>query len=165
MRNLVLILLFSLASCAAQSASSAPVEPPSIGVVYFLASDQTLKPLPEEQWKAKGSGVFTATGSIEVSADRSSLRLASNDKTDFVFNIGTPEHVKIYRFTSDEKHKTRKFELVKIKGRTRETINGIPADITKFGGSSYRLVPRSPLAPGEYAVLTGSKIFSFGIDQ
>lgn len=82
---------------------------------------------------------------------------------EFVFKIGNPENVKLYGFT--QKKNKRQFELAKVKGRTREIIPGIPVEITKFGESSYRLVPHSSLSAGEYAILTGPKIFSFGVDQ
>jgi hypothetical protein len=50
-------------------------------------------------------------------------------------------------------------------GRNHETDPGVPVLITRFGNSSYRLVPQSPLSPGEYAVLlSGSKTFTFGVD-
>ena len=164
-RRLGLLVVLSLSSCEAQSASSKPLEPTSIGVVFFLnSSSQTLKPLQDEAWKAQGNGFFTATGSIQVSGESSSVRIAASDKTEFVFNIEHPQNARLYRFTQ-KKHQ-RYFEIVKIShgGRTRENLPGIPVDITKFGESSYRLVPQSPLSPGEYVILTGPKIFSFGID-
>ena len=43
-------------------------------------------------------------------------------------------------------------------------IPGLPADITQFG-QSFKLVPKSALAPGEYVISTGSKMFTFGIDE
>ena len=57
MRNvaLALLLFFALGSCGAQSATSKPVEPEVIGEAFLLdSSGQTLKPLPEEPWKAQG---------------------------------------------------------------------------------------------------------------
>jgi hypothetical protein len=166
MRNLVfaLMLVLSLNVCSAQSAPGKPVEPTAIGVAFRLVpSSQELKPLPDEQWKAKGKvGWVTVTGNIIISRNSSSFRIKAGEKTEFVFISGTPENARLYRF--DQKKDERQLELVKRKGREQETFQGIPFELTKFGESSYKLAPKTALEPGEYAIALGGKIFTFGID-
>ncbi|MGA3082763.1 MAG: hypothetical protein ABSD44_15535 [Terracidiphilus sp.] len=166
MRNFVFasLLVLSLGVCNGQSSTGKPAEPAAIGVVFYLdSSTQELKPLPNEQWKAKGRpGWTTATGVIEVSGVRSAFRINSGEKTEFIFKTEHPETVSIYAFVLKKDH--RQFDLVKV-GRERETIQGIPAELTKFGDSSYRLVPNSPLGPGEYVINMAGKMFTFGIDR
>jgi len=149
-------------------ASAAPLDAPTIGVVYFLdSSTQTLKALPDEPWTARRRD---EAGTIEVSGERSYLRIKS-DKPEFVFKIGNPEHAKLYAlnrdFSKKDKDKGQRwFSLVHKVGKAREVSPGIPVEIKKFGESSYRLIPEPTLRPGEYAVLlSGSKVFTFGIDQ
>jgi hypothetical protein len=154
------------AKATAQSAGSMLLDAPSIGAVYLLdSSNQTLKPLPDEAWTAHASG---DTANIEVNGERSYIRIA-NDKPEFVFEIGNPENAKLYAFTIDNKNEKeirRRFSLVHKVGKARQTSPGIPVEISKFAESSYKLVPVPSLRPGEYAILlSGSKVFTFGIDQ
>jgi hypothetical protein len=144
-----------------------PSDAPSIGVVYLLdPSSQILKPLQDEIWNAQAHG--RDSGIIEVPGERSSVRIVG-DRPVFVFKIGNPENAKLYALTVDAKDKNkigRWFSLVHIVGKTRQVSPGMPVDITKFGQSSFKLVPKLALSPGEYAVvLSGSKVFTFGVDQ
>jgi len=171
MRNLLGAILAAslLGSCWSQISSSKPIEPTAIGEVYLLdPATQTLKSLPEEHWKAIGKpGWATATGIIQISGDRSSFRVRAGDKIAFVFNVGKPEVVKLYAYI--QKNDKRQLPLVKVKsfGGGREILPSIPAEITKYGESSYRLVPKSPLSPGEYAIDMNNgnpSMFTFGVD-
>jgi hypothetical protein len=169
MRKLALSLLLalSLVTCCAQSTTIKPLEPAAIGEVNLLdSSSQTLKPLPLETWKARGRpGWRTATGSIEIAGERSAFRVSASEKLEFVFKTGTPEAVKLYVFV--QKKGYRSSDLVKIKAgwtQERDYTQGIPVEITKFGESSYKLVPKSPLAPGEYGIDLSGGIFTFGVD-
>jgi len=177
MRKLVLLLVFSLVDCAAQSAGSKSLEVQSIGVVYFLdSSSQTMKPLPEEMFKIGHSSVFKTAyagaamiASDDVSGGRSSFRL-STGKPEFVFRFGTPENAKLYVSTQNKNQ--RRFAAVRVnKDNSVAILPGIPVEITQFGESSYKMVPQSSLSPGEYSIiLAGSAqaksrtLFTFGID-
>jgi hypothetical protein len=165
---LAILLGISLGGCCAQPQSSKPPEPATIGDVFLLdSSNQKLSPLPREPWKAIGKpGWTTATGSIQISGETSSLRIKVGDQTEFVFNVGNPEGVRLYQLT--RKKDMRELELVKVKSGfhpQRKTLDGIESDISKYGDSSYKLVPKSSLGAGEYAIDVSGKIFTFGIDQ
>jgi hypothetical protein len=159
MRHLLLLLLFSIGSCEAQTASSQP-DNPSVGVVYLLDSaTQTLKPLPVEQWKIGHGSVFkaaygskhTTAISLDMLGGRSSFRIAT-DKPEFVFNFASPESATMY--VSEENKNTRRFaiETLNVRDNSIANIPGLPVEITQIGPSSYKLVPKSPLHPGEYAI-------------
>jgi hypothetical protein len=184
MRHLPLFLVFSVCSCGAQTASGQPSAVPSAGVVYLLdSSTRALKPLPDELWKSghkrqsDGHRGVVTTGTMDISGLRSSFRTANN-KPEFVFAFGSPENATLYVATQDKNQ--RRFDSValheepgtlKVKAST-EIIPGMPVEITQFGDGSFKLVPKSPLSPGEYAIsLRGSteavahRLFTFGIDQ
>jgi Cu/Ag efflux protein CusF len=161
------LLGISLASCCAQTQNSKQPEPATIGDVFLLdSSSQKLTPLPREPWKAIGKpGWTTGTGAIQIAGETSSLRIKTGDKTELVFNVGNPESVRLYPLT--RKKEKREFELVKVKSGfhpQRKILDGIAADISKFGDSSYKLVPQSPLGAGEYVIDVSGKMFTFGID-
>jgi hypothetical protein len=43
-------------------------------------------------------------------------------------------------------------------------VKGLPVELTQFGASSYKLVPASPLTPGEYAITIADEVYTFGVD-
>jgi hypothetical protein len=162
---LMMSLVVSFAGCLAQSPDSKPAEPTVIGDVFLLDSaSQTLKPLPAETWEEapirtgfRHGGFF-----IQMTGDRSSCRIKAGTNPEFVFKIGRPENVVLYTF-SIKKNK-RLAEYADGDWGTRH-IPGLPAEVTQFGQSSFKLVPKSALAPGEYVIRTDSNMFTFGIDK
>jgi len=164
----VMSLVVSFAGCFAQSPDNKPAEPTVIGDVFLLDSaSQTLKPLPAERWEdvPKKTGFFAQGGFfVQMSGDRSSYRIKAGTNPEFVFKIGKPESVALYAFSVKKNKRLAEYaELVGNSG-TRP-IPGLPAEITQFGQSSFKLVPKSALAPGEYVIRTDSKMFTFGIDE
>jgi hypothetical protein len=164
LRNLVFVSLFvlPLCLCKAQTAPAKPVEPTAIGVVYHLDStSQELKPLPDEQWKQTYHGSDPCYTSIEVSGVRSSFRLKVDDKLEFVFKTGSPEKVSLYHFDVNKKRRRFDFDM----GRPgSHPIKGLPVEVSAFGEKSYRLLPKSPLDPGEYAIIIADEVYTFGVD-
>ena len=160
------IVLFD--SSSGPTPNSKPIEPDVLGVVFLLdSSNHVLQPLSNERWKAQGkrSGWFSAAGFIEIAGEHPEVRVASSRKIELIFNVSHPEDVKLYQ--SLQKKDQRLFEMVKVGpgGRTREPIPGLPVVLTKYGQSSFKLVPMSPLVPGEYAVIYDGTVMSFGIDN
>jgi hypothetical protein len=187
MRYFLLLLVFSISRCEAQTAgSSQPIttlDIPSAGVIYLLESG-TLKPLPVESFKVGHSSVFKAaygskhtnTISLDMPGGRSSFRIAT-DKPEFVFTFATPENATIY--VSEENKNARRFatETLNVRDNSIANIPGLPIDITQLGPSSFKLVPKSPLHPGEYTITLKAaapapnakgrrpfQYFTFGID-
>jgi hypothetical protein len=167
MRNLafVLMLVLTFGICNAQSATTKPVEPAAIGVVFRLdTSTQELKVLPDEQWKENKSNFLGNNDSVEVPGCCSSFVIKAGETIEFVFKTGSPEKVSLYRFIK-EKHK-RHFQFVDIStfGSVRP-MKGLAVEVTKFGDSSYKLVPTNPLYPGEYGIMIAGEMFTFGVDE
>jgi hypothetical protein len=166
MKELVTLLVGVSCICTAQAQTTKPPESVMIiGQVYYQDASQTLKRLPEEQWKAVGhGGLFTtATGSIELDGAASSFRIPANVEVSFVFIVGNPEAVSLRQFV--QKKSRREVETVDV-GHTGTKIvhkQGLPIEIVKNSESSFKLTTK-PLPPGEYAVLTEAKVFSFGVD-
>jgi hypothetical protein len=159
MRCLPSLLLLSIGGCQAQSAGS-QIDIPSAGVVYLLDSaTQSLKPLPVEEWKVGHTSAFkaaygrkhTSAISLDMAGARSVFRI-TNDKPEFVFNFASPENATMY--ISEENNNTRRFtiETINVKDNSIANIPGLPVEITQLGPSSFKLVPKSSLRPGEYTI-------------
>ena len=169
MRTVIFVMsvVASFAVCFAQSPDNKPAEPLVIGDVFLLDSaSQTLKPLPAEKWEdvPKKTGFSHGGFFIQMSGDRSSFRIKAGKNPEFVFKIGKPESVALYAFSLKKNKRLVEYAELLSNWGTRP-MPGLPAEITQFGQSSFKLVPKSALAPGEYVISTESKMFTFGIDN
>jgi hypothetical protein len=108
--------------------------------------------------------MFVVNVVIEVAGAHSPVRITSGKPIEFVFKVEHPESVKLRQ--SAQGKNERMFVIVRSHGAgsTEEVIPSIPATLTKYGESSYKLAPDSILAAGEYAITYGSKVMTFGID-
>lgn len=159
------MIALSLIICAAQTASDKVPEPDSIGVFFYLDSaTQTLKRLPTEEFKRHSGGFAAVTQSVRVSGDASSFHLSGSDKAAFVFKVFKDEEAakaKLFQFSV--KGSEREYDLGKWKRRDFTPNTGLAVDVAKFGASSYKLTPETPLSPGEYALTLGPTVFTFGV--
>jgi hypothetical protein len=167
LRNLFVIslLVLPLGISKAQNTPTKPVEPTAIGVVYRLDPvSQELKKLPDEQWKqVNGRNMLDVV--IQVPGVGSSFRAKAGEKSEFVFKTGSPEKVSLYTFVL--KKNKREFQIQKQPSRfnpATEPVRGLSVEVSKFGESSYKLVPASPLTPGEYAIIIADELYTFGVD-
>jgi len=161
---IALIFILPLGVGNAQSPAAKPVEPTAIGIVYCLdPTSQELRKLPDEQWKGDESGSY-GTHYIGVSGSQSSFRVKAGDAILFVFKTGSPEKVSLYSF--EVKKNKRRFAFEKVDRHLKgSSIKGLPVEVSQYGEKSYKLVPASPLIPGEYAVIIAGEVYTFGIDQ
>lgn len=167
MRNVfaVLFLFLSLSFCVAQQAPATPVEPKAIGVVYRLSpSTQELVRLPVEDAQEQGGARDPRKIYVEVKGQQSSFRIKTGESTEFVFNTGNPEKVSIYLFEQKKNKRQVQTMMLDIRGGGK-LLKGLPAEVSKYGESSYKLVPASPLTPGEYVIFLGDQVYTFGVDQ
>jgi hypothetical protein len=168
-KNWAILIVLSLSTCAAQTATDKTPEPESIGVFFYLdSSTQTLKRLPKEDWKRHSKAGWSSVATdLKLDGTSSSFRIPAGAKDIFIFRASedSAEKAKLYRFTV--KGDRREFEQGKWKRRDYKPNPGEPVDISKFGESSYKIVPEAPLEPGEYALFTGDTaavVFTFGVD-
>ncbi len=177
MRISVIFLTFLVGICAAQDTTIKSVDAQPVGVVQLLdSSNQTLKPLPDEAWKVGHSSIFKTaygkspmTASIDVSGEHSTFRVAAG-KPEFVFTFGSPENARLY--VSESNKNERRFPSVRVnKDNSMVKLPGVAVEVTQIGDATYKLVPTSPLPPGEYAIIlerssqaSNHRIFTFGID-
>jgi hypothetical protein len=165
--TLLAVIAFSLALCFGQATDTKPAEPTAIGEIFQLDGvSQTLKPLPSEQWVdvPKRTGFAHGGFFIQMEGDHSPYRIKAGTNSEFVFKVSNPEGVALYAFTLKKKKRLVEYEEL-LNNWGKRPIPGIPAEISQFGQSSFKLVPKSALAPGEYVIYTGSNMFTFGIDQ
>ncbi len=164
------LLVFSLGICAGQQATGNPLEPQVFGTVYLIDnSTQTLKALPGERWKDELRGNHALAASkvfnyIRISGASSPFRIKAGEKVEFVFKMGDPENVALYRLEQKKKERLADYAVTDSQS-TREQIPGLVVEFTRFGHSAYKLVPSAPLAPGEYMIYDGDQVFTFGVDQ
>jgi len=160
-----ILAIISLAVCAAQTAPEKVAEPNAIGVFYYLDSTGGgLKRLPQEEFRRHTSNGFgSVTQSVIVSGSASSFHIGDSQPT-FVFQVFKEEEAsraKLYQFSA--KGPDREYDLGKWHRKESTTNTGLPLDISKYGQSSFKVTPGSPLAPGEYALTLGPTVFTFGV--
>ena len=163
--QLALAIVVSLAFCTAQTATDKQMEPDSIGAFYYVdSSTNTLKRLPQEEFKRHTGGFGSITQSIRVSGDASPFHFAGSDQAAFLFKVFKDEEAsraKLFQF--NVKGSEREYDLGKWKRRDFTPNVGLPVNISKLGGS-FKLSPASPLSPGEYALTLGPTVYTFGVN-
>ncbi|HET9365856.1 MAG TPA: hypothetical protein VFP71_12675 [Candidatus Angelobacter sp.] len=165
LKKWLIVFICSLAVCAAQTDTSKPSEPESIGVFFYLEpGTQALKELPKEEFKRhRGTGWASVTDSVKVSGPASAFHITSNDKTTFVFKATgeLAQKAELYRFTV--KGDGREYEIGKWKRRDFIPNTGLPLTLAQFGSSSYKVTTQAALEPGEYALTMGSSVYTFSV--
>jgi hypothetical protein len=167
MRNLfaILLLVLPLTFCVAQQAPATPVEPKAIGIVYRVSpSSQELMRLPDEESQERGGARDPRKIFVEVKGAQSSFRIKAGENIQFVFNTGNPEKVSLYLFEQKKNKRQVQTVMLDIRGGGK-LLKGLPAEVSKYGESSYQLVPASALTPGEYAIFLADQVYTFGVDQ
>jgi hypothetical protein len=159
------VIAVLLGICAAQTQNAKTPEPDAISVFFYLdSSTQTLKRLPNEEFKRHSGGFGSITQSVRVSGDASPFRIEPSDKITFVFKVFKEEEAsraKLFRF--DVKGSEREYELGKWKRRDYTPNTGLSINVGKVGESSFKLSPETALTHGEYALTLGPTVFTFSV--
>jgi hypothetical protein len=163
--QLIAVIAVLLGICAAQTQNAKTPEPDAISVFFYLdSSTQTLKRLPNEEFKRHSGGFGSITQSVRVSGDASPFRIEPGDKITFVFKVFKEEEAsraKLFRF--DVKGSEREYELGKWKRRDYTPNTGLSINVGKVGESSFKLSPETALTHGEYALTLGPTVFTFSV--
>jgi hypothetical protein len=149
-------------------------EPDNIGVFYSLGENDSLKPL--ERLSGRAYRAAGANAIFEISGNRSSLRLNSNQKQNFVIRLANgidPNKIDLVRMYLKDGKRAVNIVISGNLGYPSEakspTSSGkFPINISKFGESSYKLTPQQILVGGEYCFSTpnenSTEVFCFGLD-
>jgi hypothetical protein len=89
----------------------------------------------------------------------------AGEKLEFLFKTGSPEQMSLYSFELKKNMRSFAYARENNMGRIFEEIKGLPVEVSIYGERSYKLVPASPLAPGEYAIIIAEEVYTFGVDQ
>jgi hypothetical protein len=172
------LCLFSAAAHAQQT--KAPIEPARTSTFYYLDSSAHLVALesqtalltyiPHRLATTTKSKIYRVNGSV------SPIRLATDLKPEFVVRFqpanDAAESVWLARFESSGGFRTMPLTGFDTSGRvstvnyTRELIG---FNAAQYGGSSTKIVPIEPLAPGEYCFISShmpkkTNAFCFGVE-
>lgn len=179
------LLLVSFCIVAAQEVQKVKVqEPEYLGQPHYLdPASGALTPLEKQGavMKVGMNWVGDMKGAYQVKGAKSPIRLASNQKIEFVVRVASlhVDPTGVIQLVL-LKAKSNKRELVAMKGglfgdMTVDSHAGaIDVNASKYGESSLKITPAQPLAPGEYALKapdatgTGSAqseiFYCFGVD-
>lgn len=163
--SLIATVTISLSVCAAQTVEKV-AEPEAFNVFFYLdPSTNTLKRLPQEEFRRHTStGFSSVTTSVIVSGGASSFHVSGDMQPTFVFRVFKDEEAsraKLFQFNA--KGSDREYDLSKWHHKESTTNTGLPINIGKFGQSSFKVTPESPLAPGEYTLTLGQTLFTFSV--
>jgi len=162
------LVCICLVSWPAFAQEAKPLEPESVGVLYYLSNDHSLKPLPKEPPKrtTAGKGLASVNTFVQLPGPASALRLKSGKDLEFVVTSSTPENIHLYPFMPKGKDRRALVGTSSPKGFrgvSTQQLGRIDLAISKYGEGSYRLRMKAP-EPGEYGFIVGFNAFSFGVD-
>jgi hypothetical protein len=166
-----------------------PPEPDTVGIFYLDVGSQKLVALPSEKFKAVSytetfrgvsrsgdtiSGVRGGSWFYSVSGAQSAFRIVAAPGTTFVFRTpvkGINEglyYVELFRLVVQKEKRTflRTEKLVWYQQTGLQPLSSERTEVTMqvLGNSCYQITPKSPLRPGEYALVMGNAIYTFGVD-
>ncbi len=161
----VILVIILAAPLFAQDFQPLPAPPSVVGVPFYLdVSAGDLKKLANEAYKEHASGgAFgnTVTRNVLMEGKTSAFRIPSHNKIVFVYDATTLP--RLYKFTV--KGSKREFPYSKGNLRNSTPIDGITVSVSRYKGTALQFSSDQPLEPGEYAILFGDRIYTFGVDD
>lgn len=176
--SFVLLVVVGSASSAAQDAKKT-VEPEYLGTFFSLNSDDgALSPLerqtPAIRTKVKGLGFGGGDAFGEVSGAKSPIRFTAGSVPAFIVRAASRDKdpASTIQFFAWKVNKDSRVMIIsKVRALGLGTQSGTGASdvrfiASKFGDASFKVVPESPLPPGEYALsmVDIRDAFFFGVD-
>jgi hypothetical protein len=148
----------------AQDFAPLPAPPSVLGVPFYLdISAGELKKLPMEPYKNYDPvpGIFTMSQALEVKGAASAFRIPNQNKIVFVYDATTIP--RLYKFTVNGSK--RKFEYGKVNVRNSTPVEGLTISISRYKETAFQFSSDQTLSPGEYAILFGDRLYTFGVDD
>ncbi len=153
-------------------------EPEYANSVFLLESDGTLKPLerqtPSAGVKIKAMGFGGGSSSMVFNGAKSPVRISADQKPKFIVRLaaGDVDPSTLIQFfalkpTKDKRElQVGKAGFMARGAKTTMNDTAIPFSVTKYGNSSFKVIPNSSLEPGEYALSTTTSQdgYCFGVD-
>lgn len=182
-RRALLTLTFTfLLSLAGRAQEPEKVrEPEYLAQPHYLDSKtQSLVSLERQmaarKWKSKALGFGGGSGGYELKGGKSPVRFQAGSKMEFVVRVESfkrsPADI-LQLLTLKEKKDKRELITTKIGPiGTRSTVDPAAGAIAftahRYGDSSFKITPSSPLPAGEYAIqmttVAPGTFFCFGVD-
>ncbi len=161
----VILVIILAAPLFAQDFQPLPAPPNVVGVPFYLDSSAgELKRLANEPYKEHGSAGFmsnTLTRMVQMEGKTSAFRIPSHNKIVFVYDATTLP--RLYKFTV--KGSKREFPYEKGNLRNSTPIDGITVSVSRYKETAFQFSSDQPLEPGEYAIVFGEHIYTFGVDD
>jgi len=150
----------------AQDFQPLPAPPNVVGVPFYLdTSAGELKKLANEPYKehaSQGNPLTNAfTRNVQMEGTTSAFRIPSHNKIVFVYDATTLP--RLYKFTV--KGSKREFPYEKRDQRNSTAIDGITVSVSRYKETAFQFSSDQPLEPGEYAIVFGDHIYTFGVDD
>lgn len=161
----ILVIIFAL-PLFAQDFQPLPAPPNIVGVPFYLDSSAgELKKLATEPYKEHHSGGSpfnnTITRNVQIEGKASAFRIPSHDRIVFVYDATTLP--RLYKFAV--KGSKREFPYEKGNVRNSTPIDGINVSVSRYKGTAFQFSADQSLEAGEYAIIFGDRIYTFGVDD
>ncbi len=175
--SIIVLVAFLCQSAIAQEKQTVK-EPEYIGVFFYLEENGNLIALerqtPEAKMKVKALGYGGAESLLRIKGDQSTVRFKADQKLVFVVRVASQtidpiSVIEFYRFEVKKGYRQLTVAKAGTMGmNSKSTVSefAVQFNVAKYGESSFKVVPATTLAPGEYC-LSGSGAkdgFCFGID-
>ena len=179
----VALILFFVAVAWTEDGKN-PSEPPSFSVPYYLDTSANLIPLESQvvrvRHKYHALGFAGTTTVYLVEGEKSPVRLKTEAKPEFVVrlkeNVDPLEFVQLFHFEGIGGSRVMSIGDFDAFGRLSKITllkSSVDFNASKYGVSSFKLIPVQRLAPGEYCMTVRlatkaenkSSGFCFGIDK
>ena len=162
----VILVIILAVPLFAQDFQPLPAPSTVVGVPFYLDSSAgELKKLANEPYKERASGGpfmnSTLTRNVEMEGRTSAFRIPSHNKIVFVYDATTLP--RLYKFTV--KGARRDFPYEKGNLRNSTPIDGITVSVSRYKETAFQFSSEQPLEPGEYAIVFGDRIYTFGVDE
>ena len=169
----LIVLTFAFLLCSgAAGQENAVSEPEYIGVIDYLNSSGRLRPLDREVPRSKASlkalGFGGAKLTVELDGAKAALRIPPEQAMSFVVQLPNgvdPRRIQLYSFTVRGNKRELAITTREIRREGRGIVP-IKLNISRYGQSSYKMVPFISLSVGEYGFKAddSSDIFCFGVE-